>query len=231
MRSQSFLDDRNTGLAHSAVRDHGCFLVENAVSPEFCEQVIRLIDGYKTDKKTEVHYAGTELRIWDAQDTGPDLGRFYETCHETVARISGKSVRPKTLLAIRNLAIDPGARDLQTGRWHLDSFFSQYKIFLFLTDTTEQSGPFEFIPGTQSPWFKLRMLSQGICFRPSNLVDRQRAYQKIDDRYVERLTRKGRKPQPLLCKAGTVAIADTSLIHRARPCFGGSRYALTAYYA
>ena len=44
------------------------------------------------------------------------------------------------------------------------------------------------------------------------------------------MSAKGYRPVSVICKAGTMMVADTSAIHRARPCLEGSRYALTTYY-
>ena len=58
-----------------------------------------------------------------------------------------------------------------------------------------------------------------------------RQYQSIPDNKVMPLFDKGYKAKPVIVKAGTVLLIDTAkLIHRARPCTEGQRYALTAYY-
>ena len=58
-----------------------------------------------------------------------------------------------------------------------------------------------------------------------------RQYQSIPDTKVDPLFKSGYEAKPVLVKAGTVLLIDTAkLIHRARPCLGGERYALTSYY-
>jgi hypothetical protein len=121
------------------------------------------------------------------------------------------------------------------GRWHIDSWRPQHKVFLFLNDTTEDSGPFEFILNTNRRGFRLRKaLTPGYFFNFRELFRSgvSRPYQSIDDRKIEALIEEGYRAHPIIVKAGTVMIANPSyLIHRARPCTRGKRYALTAYYS
>ncbi len=104
-------------------------------------------------------------------------------------------------------------------------------MFLFLSDTTEASGPFEFLPRTQQTAFKMKMLLRGTYIRPGDIVGKgTRTYSSLDDAWVSGLAQQGYTPMPVLCPSGTIMVVDSSAIHRARPCRDGSRYALTAYY-
>ena len=217
--------------AREGLGTDGYFVVQDAYPAEFCGQVIDLIDSHVPDQRTDVNYAGTELRIWDAQKRHPLLYEFYDQCNVFTAALTGSDVEAATLLAIRNRSLDAGDRESRMGRWHIDSFRRQLKVFLFLTDTTEQSGPFEFVPRTQAVGFKTRMFVRGLYVTPGDLISRKRtrAYQRIDESVVEKLSADGFAPMPFICRAGTALVVDSSSIHRARPCTAGARYALTTY--
>ncbi|MBY0371304.1 phytanoyl-CoA dioxygenase family protein [bacterium] len=226
----TFLDRVDLSSAREALKSRGYYLIENAYDSASCQQVRQFIDEHESDPKVEVNYAGSEIRLWGSQDKSPSLSEFYTTSKTLLERLSGQAPQPHTLLAIRNRPIDEASQTVQLGRWHLDSFFNQMKVFLFLTDTTEASGPFECIPGSHRWGFKLRMLAKGLYVRPADILGGKRTYQSLEESWIDSLSSHGYRPQPVLCKAGTVMVVNTSAIHRARPCLKGNRYALTAYF-
>lgn len=229
-QNSSFLNLMNIKNARRSLNTDGYLIIENGYSQDFCKSIIRFMDEHKSDDKTEEYYAGTELRIWDAQKKGSLLDSFSQECNVFISCLLCNDTEAYTLLAIRNNALDQADKLSTIGRWHIDSFRKMLKIFLFLTDTTELSGPFEFIPRTHTKSFKFQMLCNGSYFKASDIFSGRRPYQKLDDIWVNELSAKGYSPVPVICKAGTILVVDTSAIHRARPCLQGSRYALTAYY-
>jgi ectoine hydroxylase-related dioxygenase (phytanoyl-CoA dioxygenase family) len=229
-----FLNLDNIRSAKTAIESDGFLLLKNAYSKEWCSQIIELMDAHSPDERTYVNYGGSELRIFDAERRHPAFKAFFDECNVFTAALTGRYLEASTLLAIRNRAVDADEPHNYLGRWHIDSFQKQLKVFVFLTDTSEESGPFEFIPGTQTTAFKMRMLLRGAYFSPFDLMparraDGLRAYQRIDDGVIQRISRGPRAPMPVVCEAGTALVIDTSAIHRARPCQRGKRYALTAY--
>lgn len=235
MKKKEMRDDFLLGLdevekAKQSLKKNGLYVIDKVYDQTFCHDAITFMDTYQQDD-IDWHYANTETRIWNAEKKSPLLAQFYQACNLVMTRLLQKEVAASTLLAIRNKALDPADVSLTKGRWHLDAFSKQLKIFLFLTDTTEESGPFEFLPKTHTKFFKYRTLLKGIYIKPSNLWSGgKRAYQKLDDEWIEKLKKKGFESTSFLCKAGTVVIVDTSAIHRAKPCISNVRYALTAYY-
>lgn len=223
------LQSIDVARARRELDERGCFLIENVFSEDFCRSAMAFIDENEKDTSTEVNYGGTEIRVWDSQKKNALLGEFFERSQDVLKELFSETPKPQTLLAIRNLPTGDEAR-LQQGRWHIDSFFKQMKVFVFLTPTTDESGPFEFIPASHKTSFKIKMLFRGLYLRWRDLLGRTRTYQRIEDGHIERLGEAGYRPQPVLCKAGTVMIVNTSAIHRARPCLRGSRYALTSYF-
>jgi hypothetical protein len=229
-QSNGFTTLQHVREARSALAKNGHLLIEGAYNRATCNDIIRWIDSYSLRDGVEQNYAGTELRIWDSQKRHDLLRAFWEESNLFMSCLLNADTEAYTLLAIRNRALDPLDTKSQHGRWHIDSLRRQYKIFLFLGDVDESSGPFEFVPGSHAAAFKTSMAIKGIYLRPSDVFSGRRRYSSLDDEWVRKIARKDRAPLPVLCPAGTVMVADTSAIHRARPCSQGARYALTAYY-
>jgi hypothetical protein len=228
--SGDFVTPDRVARAREGLRDKGYLLMERAFSREWCAGVTRWMDAHSGEGRTERHYADTELRIWDAQNQSPALQDFWRQSNAFMSQLVGRETEAHTLLAIRNRRLDTAARDLQIGRWHIDSFRQQFKIFLFLVDVAESSGPFEFLPHTQKMPFKLRAALGGKYLGPAGLFAGARSYQSLPDDWVEGLQARGHSSIRVVCPAGTAMVVDTSAIHRASPCFGETRYALTAYF-
>jgi hypothetical protein len=216
--------------ARSALAAQGHLLIEDAYSGQACDEIIEWMDSDAAGVGAERNYGDSELRIWDSQKKNKALAQFFDESNVFMSCLLNADIEAYTLLAIRNRAIARTQTQHQLGRWHIDSFRTQYKIFLFLVDVDESTGPFELVPGTHAASFKRRMAATGAYFRPSDFFTGKRAYAQLPDARVERLLDAGYRPHANVCKAGTVVIADTSAIHRARPCFEGARYALTTYF-
>jgi hypothetical protein len=229
-QTSNLLTLRNVRNARTALQTRGHLLIQDCYTQDSCNSIVEFVDRCDNDATAERNYNGTELRIWGAQAKDALLASFFEECNLFASCLLGHDTEASTLLAIRNRSLDAHDQASVRGRWHIDSLRPQVKIFLFLTDTTEDSGPFEFIPGTHTWSFKLRTLFDGVYLRPSDLFTDKRPYQHLDDAWVDGLSAKGYRSVPVLCKAGTVLVVDTSAIHRARPCLNGARYALTAYF-
>jgi hypothetical protein len=195
----------------------------------FLDHVISFIDTFD-DQKSEINYAGTEKRIWMSHEKDELIGKFRHFADRLISRIHGKQITSRDTLAIRNLPVEERS-ELHTGRWHLDSLRRQVKVFAFLTDVTERSGPLEIIPGSHRASFKFPQLLKGQLVGPTDLVlGDARKYQHLDDAWAERMASDVGGSTPLVCPAGTIAVVNTSAIHRARPCLEANRYALTSYY-
>lgn len=106
--------------------------------------------------------------------------------------------------------------------WHRDSFFSQYKALLYLTDVTEDNGPFELLPRSHH----LKNIIHGI--EKVGLSYMQNRISDIEVQRLEELLKFSRKS--LIGNAGTLVLFNSTLIHRGRPIKSGERLALTNYY-
>ncbi len=106
--------------------------------------------------------------------------------------------------------------------WHRDSFYNQYKALLYLTDVTEDNGPFELLPRSHH----LRSVLIGI-----EKADLKYMQNRISNDEVCRLEELLSTPRKTITgSAGTLVLFNSSSIHRGRPIQLGERLALTNYY-
>ena len=107
--------------------------------------------------------------------------------------------------------------------WHRDAHDFQFKAILYLSDVSEQNGPFEYLPGSQKQW--RAAFDTAIGNLPS--APNTRYEPVLVDRLVRRFPL---KIDQFLGNAGTLLLVNTAGIHRGQPLQAGSRYALTNYY-
>lgn len=208
-----------------------CFFYE-AFSEEYCKHIRSFVKNneHLSGDTHTFQYAGTELRVWDAEQKDPLIRETKELCDRIYTKVIGKPFNAYTLLAMHNRPISD--KSLMKGRWHIDSFKDQYKAFLYLTDVKYENGPFEFIPESANSFFKLKMFITGKYFALKDFLTRSggRRYAKLKDDWIDNVVKKEMKSIVFECKAGTVLFANTSCIHRAIPCMDGERITLTCYY-
>ncbi len=106
--------------------------------------------------------------------------------------------------------------------WHRDNFFDQFKAIVYLTDVTEENGPFEYITCSH-------LVRQ--MFSDHNGYGVPLDTARIEEAAVRRLiAAQPDRHRILTASAGTLVLADTTGIHRGMPLTGGERCALTNYY-
>jgi ectoine hydroxylase-related dioxygenase (phytanoyl-CoA dioxygenase family) len=212
------------------LKENGYFIFREQVDQNVIDELKLSIDSLAATTDTEQNYGGSEHRIWKAHEKSPLIKEFCDFSDEVVSLVESIRCNAFDILAIRNQSLGKDASALSKGRWHIDSFRRQIKIFLFLSDVTMTSGAFEMIPGTHANSFKIKQAFRGRFFTPKDLIEGTRAYSKFKEEFIEKILLTGREAKIFTVSAGSIAIVDTSCIHRARPCTDGSRYALTSYY-
>ena len=227
---ESTLDSIDIKKARSEITTQGWTLLADYLPNPVLEQIKNEIDIMSEAKGTEVNYGGSEHRVWKAHQQSPGIEEFRQFSDAVLGQLDGKPSAAYDILAIRNRVLDSSNSQLTQGRWHMDSLNRQLKVFVFLTDVTQTSGPFEMIPGTQAMSFKMKKALAGHLITPKDMIEGTRSYSKLKDELIENILSKGYEQKVFDVSAGTMALVDTSCVHRARPCTSGERYALTSYY-
>jgi hypothetical protein len=106
--------------------------------------------------------------------------------------------------------------------WHRDAFFKQFKTIVYLTDTGNDNGPFQYIKKSQ----KLFSILKDIRTAKLKYMQYRFSQEQID----KILKISPERLATVTGRAGTLLIIDTSIIHRGKPIENGSRYALTNYF-
>lgn len=202
------------------LKNQGYTIVHNYLSKEQCNKAAidlkKAFENYNTfvHKKEDLRIFGIEQILPMARSLSQDKD-FLEL---------GELVNKQQTYCAFTLGnwLLSGESGSSGNGWHRDSFFSQYKALLYLTDVTEDNGPFELLPRSH----RLKNIIHGI--EKAGLSYMQNRISDIEVQRLEELLKFSRKP--LIGNAGTLVLFNSTLIHRGRPIKSGERLALTNYY-
>lgn len=208
----------------SVVKREGLCIVPGFLSGEECarlrEDFISLFDRYP--RAVQKPSNGADWRVFGAEKGAPSLRRFTDDprLNELAACLLGPGTKPAFTLGNR---IQYTESNLGSGDgWHRDSFFNQFKAIVYLTDVTEDNGPFEYITGSHR---------FGAKFSDHFRYDIPLHSSRIEDKVVARMIAEQPKRHQVVCgQAGALVLADTTGIHRGRPMKEGTRIALSNYF-
>ena len=224
---KNFLKERNKSFNENAllssVHKAGVAIIEDFWSEEECAQVRNVIDE---KMETYQHQAwvsddGADMRLFGAELLDSSLKAFWEdeSLKALALDYEGREGHTGFVMANRIKAAANNAGS--GGGWHRDSAANhQFKAILYLTDVTEESGPFSYVVGSHKAQ-NVVVAEMKYNFTPhQNRFSEEELSPLLAKAEVKRITG----------KAGTLILADTRGIHRGTPIQRGSRYALTNYY-
>ena len=225
----------NTDLKElrKGLKEDSFFILKEKKSTQYCEEVMECIDLLTTEKNIEINYQGSEHRIWHANKKSKFIKEFKKFSDDLMKKVFNKVNESVNILAIRNKKLPYNSEENSAYRWHMDSLSKQYKLFLFLSNVDELSGPLELLKGTHRLNYKFKNIMSGqiISLKDFFRKDGRRAYGSINNDWVEKIIEEENLLKNLIVDQGSIVIVNTSSIHRAKPCIKGTRYALTSYYA
>jgi hypothetical protein len=211
------------GLANRARRD-GVAVLPGYWPPQKCAEARGEIDRLARAYPESIQrYSGNaDQRMFGVESTSSLLREFHA---DPFARKFGEILCGYELYNFATLAghIRAISENCGSGEgWHRDAHGFQFKAILYLSDTSPENGPFEYILGSH------KSLMVGLDTALGNLP----AYPdtRYTDEQVNRLFRQGKRRQSFPAPAGTLLLVFTSGIHRGQPLLSGERYALTNYY-
>lgn len=157
---------------------------------------------------------GSDLRIFGIDMLDSEFKKIFD--HRALNEIYSKYIggAEKHSFVMANHVQFKEKNKGSGGGWHRDTFFSrQLKFIVYLTDVSDENGPFEYLQKSHRKSHKIKDLM--LRFRQDNIR-----------RYVDKDFQNSIK---MLGNAGDLIIADTSGIHRGSPIREGERIALTNY--
>jgi hypothetical protein len=185
------------------------------------DEIDRLISTYPQAVQTSS--GDSDKRMFGIESVSPLLAEFH---YDPVLSRIGELIGGFTLYNFATLGARIDASPLNNGSgdgWHRDGHGFQFKSILYLSDVSQENGPFQFLPGSHKQWrAAFDTAAGGLPPAPSA---------RYEPEAIERMARHfGARIRQYPAKAGTVLLVNTAGIHRGKPLVSGSRYALTNYF-
>lgn len=218
----NYLRERNDYI--SDIRTSGMSVIPNAIDKEecdrLCERADRLLEEHPEFISMESGNSDSRVYGIDRADASLVPKKLTETNDRFVSAFDfGGSNSFVLFNRIRATKENLGSG----GGWHRDSPFThQFKCIAYLSDVSEDNGPFQYIEGTHT-YAALKRIS-GFLGKPLNDY-------RFSEAEISKLVKEGISPEPkkFAAKKGTIILVDTRGLHRGMPLKSGSRYAMTYY--
>lgn len=207
-----------------AVQRRGYFIIENFWTAAQCAEAadeIRKLFAARPEVVQRPKGEQTDSRIYGVEKLSQIVSQFSH--HPMLdGFIANYTSYPSGLIHTLANIVDRPAYFGSGGRWHRDGFVPQLKTLMYLTDVTEDNGPFQVIADSHA-WgehFERDHRRYRLRFRENRVGSKADALKAREpDRVIS-----------VLGPAGTMVVFDTSAIHTGAPLKTGERIALTNYY-
>lgn len=244
---QTFVHREMNSLHSNWLRElqvKGAVMIPNFLSDSVCDEIISSIEFAISDFKKEQDEvvksvektkfgwerpAGysvwkdeheSDFRVFHAEKLNSEIQKFYS--NQDLLDIGSEYLQTDLHMKFTMCGrLEYKPENLGSGGgWHRDMKFRRgFKAMVYLTDVDENSGPFQFLPGSSSANYHL-----------THVLEKEQ-YQYTHKEVLSFL--KGDESKIMSCVApkGTLLIFETNLIHRGKPIDQGrSRFAMTNYY-
>jgi hypothetical protein len=223
------LSGRNNMFGPDAIEQlnrTGLFQVDGFVKRETCQELIRQFAALETERPDLIAHEsnGSDSRIYGADRVAPIFGLTEET--SALDRLAEQFYRTRAIphfQMVGHIQYRPGNLGSGSG-WHRDSPFSQqFKYIVYLSDVTEQNGPFQYMPGSHR---------RETIERLSKYLGRPLSQYRFQEDDISALEKGGvLAPRVTVTgPAGTLLVANVKGLHRGKPLERGERWAVTRYY-
>lgn len=184
---------------------------QNILSNQCCESLREKIDELIENDCPDIwsDSKGSDIRIWQFEKYLPDLKELLRIDKKILAVESYLGQRVEDWMIMANRLDHVEKNEGSGGGVHRDSAFShQIKYIWYLSDVKGESGPFSYLPNSNSYSFE---------------------YVFSNDFGKTRLQKNKYNLSQVLGAQGTEIICDTRAIHGGKPIEFGRRYAATLY--
>ena len=229
LHKQNYVSKKQTELYYDIQKDlkiDGCSFVENFLDAATCEKLRSAADDFlfKNPSVVTLESNGYDKRVYrvDKYTDQFNISAIDEIANNLFSDFSF-IIEPDHFMLLG--VIEAGPDNLVSGSgWHRDSPFThQFKTIVYLSDVSEENGPFQYIKGTH----RYSSVQESARFLGKKLSERRFANEEVqklvENNVVQELT-------TFVGKAGSLLIADTRGLHRGSPLKQDSRYALTRYH-
>jgi len=199
------------------IREFGIIVLENYFNNAFIDSIsdecLKLLVSQKDEiqKRHEMGCCGTG-DILHLQKLSGAIKRYTnEELFNNVVKLY-KAPRSKKIL-IDHKTHDPNTISNVTTDWHKNDRHCQFKSIMYLTDTSEQNGNFQWITNSSPRHIDIPG-SKLSTYTVDSIVNNNDSCEFVD----------------VTGKKGTIIIADTSYVHRNNIIHSGERVAITQNY-
>tara|TARA_X000000950_G_C13834998_1_gene627793 strand:+ start:482 stop:1207 length:726 start_codon:yes stop_codon:yes gene_type:complete len=204
------------------VKSQGFSIIENFWNEMLCSKGRLEIDSIIYNYPSVVSKYSSDNRVFGIEHFSDTFQKDFIHCNyvNNIMKVLYSSNKIYGTLLGQHVEGIPGNTG-SGGSWHRDSIKKQYKAFLFISDIDSKSGPFQFFPKSNYFLNKLRAcISRGYRWNQLDYCsDDDLIRAKVDISNIF----------SVICKQGTLLIADTSTIHRGKPGLEKDRYSVTYY--
>ena len=204
-----------------SIQSDGFCLLENYFTEIESDYLAEKIKNFTNTNSDFVHFAD-DRRVFGIENCLPDLSRFHGD--NLFSRI-GNAVAHKKLycpFTVSGWLESSQSSAGSGGGWHRDSFSSQFKVMVYLTDVSDTNGPFQILPGSHKYFSILKqLLSRKVKWDQDRYTESQ---------IFEIIKSLNFNIKTIFANKGTAILFDGSTIHRGSPILQGDRVSITNYY-
>jgi len=208
-----------------AVQVDGVTVMENYCTPQECQLLMAELDRLLRDYEPAIvrDECNSDSRAYGADQVSDPIHKYYADPFITGIGRAYMGADLQNFFTMANKVVPVPGNVGSGGGWHRDTVHErQFKSILYLTDVTEETGAFTYLPGSH----RLSDLFKTIAFAGIRYAQYQ-----YTDAEIDRIVQKsGVEPKTISGKAGSLILVDSSGIHRGRPILTGVRYAMANYF-
>lgn len=203
----------------------GYVVLEDYWSLAKCARVKGAIDTFVNNNNDTVQWdtSKTDARITGSENKIPEILDFHND--KDICDISkdfyGENTTHLFTLAGR---MRFNGDNLGSGNgWHRDAFAKQFKAMLYLSDVSNENGPFQYVEGTNNYNDMKELTAYCGTSKLSKRFSPAQTAGYLREKCIEDRLR------TFTGRAGTLILFDSSGLHRGMPMMSGERHALTIY--
>jgi len=209
----------------NTVKRDGIVVIPHYFSEDQCDELKSIFDKLVVDHS--FYCEENEYRVFGMDKLSSRVSEIFSSdklAWNVCEAYLGEEMYLQTTMSAR-IEYKEGVKYGSGGSWHRDSFSKQIKSISYLTDMTDENGPFMYIKGSHRLWGLLKVLFK--LKRKGCLANLQRYSDEDVDNIMKIL---GEEITYFPCEKGALVLADIRGLHTTRYLKSGLAYSIFNYY-